>query len=139
MGLPDPRKSRWRSQSSDSSDRISLPCGCVRPFVGVAPVLVSELIGCVTVLFWSRTSLIAKNLFLRKQLAFYQEHKRKPQPLTDAARWTLVLCSRLFDWRSALVIVKPDNLIGWHHKGFNLFRRWRSGVAGRPCRVGFAN
>jgi hypothetical protein len=35
--------------------------------------------------------LIAENLFLRKQLAFYQEHKLNPQPLTDAAHWALVL------------------------------------------------
>ena len=63
--------------------------------------LVSNLIPLLTVVFRSRTSLIAENLFLRKQLAFYQEHKLKPQPLTDAARWTLVLCSRLFEWRSA--------------------------------------
>jgi putative transposase len=104
---------------------------CVKPLVAGALVLVSDLIRCMTVLFWSRTSLIAENLFLRKQLAFYQEHKRKPQPLTDAARWTLVLCSRLFDWRSALVVVKPDTLIGWHRKGFKLFWGWRSGV-GRP-------
>ena len=83
--------------------------------------LVSNLIPFLTVIFRSRTSLIAENLFLRKQLAFYQEHKRKPHLLTDAARWTLVLWSRLFDWRSALVIVKPHTLIGWHRTGFQRF------------------
>jgi hypothetical protein len=79
----------------------------------------------------SRTSLLAENLFLRKQLAFYQEHKVKPRPLTDVARLTLVLWSRLFDWRNALVVVKPDTLIGWHRKGFTLFWRWKS-RPGRP-------
>jgi hypothetical protein len=74
--------------------------------------------------------LIAENLFLRKQLAFYQERKRKPQLLTDAARWSLVLWSPVFDWRSALVIVKPDTLIGWHRKGFQRF--W--GCKSRPGR-----
>jgi hypothetical protein len=74
----------------------------------------------------SRTSLNAENLFLRKQLAFYQEHKARPKPLTDVARLSLVLWSRLFDWKSALVIVKPNTLIGWHRKGFKLFWRWKS-------------
>ena len=102
----------------------------VKALVGLARVLASNLLAFLTVIFRSRTSLIAENLFLRKQLAFYQEHKRKPQLLTDAARWSLVLWSRLFDWRNALVIVKPDTLIGWHRKGFQRF--WRS--KSRPCR-----
>ena len=79
----------------------------------------------------SRVSLVAENLFLRKQLAFYQEHKVKPRPLIDAARLSLPAWSRLFDWRSALVIVKPDTLIGWHRKGFKLFWRLKS-RPGRP-------
>ena len=45
--------------------------------------------------------------------------------------FTLVLWSRLFAWKSALMIVKPDTLIGWHRKGFKLFWRWRS-RPGRP-------
>ena len=80
----------------------------VKALTGFARVVLSNLIPFLTVVFRSRTSLIAENLFLRKQLACYQEHKRKPQLLTDAARWSLVLWSRVFDWRSALVIVKPD-------------------------------
>ena len=77
-----------------------------KALAGFARVLVSKLIPLLTALFRSRTSLI-ENVFLREQLAFYQEHKLKPQPLTDAARWTLVLCFRLFEWRSAQVMVKP--------------------------------
>jgi len=42
-----------------------------------------------------------------------------------------VLWSQLFDWRSALVIVKPETLIGWHRRGFKLFWKWKSRV-GRP-------
>ena len=40
--------------------------------------------------------------------------------------------SRLFDWRMALVVVKPDTLIRWHRKGFRLFWRWKSKPTGRP-------
>jgi transposase InsO family protein len=79
----------------------------------------------------SRAALSAEVLFLRKQLAFYQEHKVQPSKLTDAARFSLVLWSRLFNWREALMIVKPETLIGWHRKGFRLFWRWKSRL-GRP-------
>jgi transposase InsO family protein len=79
----------------------------------------------------SRAELSAEVLFLRKQLAFYQEHQVQPRKLTDAARFSLVLWSRLFNWREALMIVKPETLIGWHRKGFKLFWRWKSRL-GRP-------
>jgi len=69
----------------------------------------------------SRSALSAEVLFLRKQLAFYREHQIPPRKLTDAARFSLVLWSRLFNWREALMIVKPETLIGWHRKGFKVF------------------
>ncbi len=79
----------------------------------------------------SRAALSAEVLFLRKQLAFYQEHQIPPRKLTDAARFSLVLWSRLFNWRAALMIVRPETFIGWHRKGFKLFWRWKSRL-GRP-------
>ena len=74
---------------------------------------------------------MAENLFRRKQLAFYQEHQIRPHRLTAAARFSLLFWSKFFDWRNALVIVKPETLIGWHRKGFKLFWRWKS-RPGRP-------
>ena len=79
----------------------------------------------------SRTTLAAENLFLRKQLAFYRERKVKPLRLTDSARLSLLFWSRCFDWRDALVVVKPETLIGWHRKAFLMFWRWKS-REGRP-------
>lgn len=79
----------------------------------------------------SHSALSAEILFLRKQLAFYEERQTEPRRLNDAARLSMVLWSRLFDWKNALVIVKPETLIGWHRKGFKLFWRWKSRV-GRP-------
>lgn len=104
---------------------------CVRPLIGVGLAVVGEVARFVRTALRSRTSLVAENLFLRRQLAYYQEHKLRPQRLTDVARFTLLLWSRLFDWKSALVIVKPDTLIGWHRKGFKLFWRWKA-RPGRP-------
>jgi putative transposase len=79
----------------------------------------------------SRAELSAEVLFLRKQLAFYREHQVPPRKLTDAARFSLVLWSQLFHWKAALMIVKPETLIGWHRKGFKLFWRRKSRL-GRP-------
>ena len=33
-------------------------------------------------------------------------------------RVTLALLSRCFDWRGALVVVRPETKIGWHRAGF---------------------
>jgi putative transposase len=79
----------------------------------------------------SRARLSAEVLFLRKQLAFFQEHQVQPRKLTDAARFSLVLWSQLFNWRAALMIVKPETLIGWHRQGFKMFWRRKSRL-GRP-------
>ena len=93
--------------------------------------LITELFGSFGLALRSRTALSAEVLFLRKQLAFYQERKVRPRRLTAGARLALVLWSSLFDWRDALIIVKPETLIGWHRKGFKLCWRLKS-RAGRP-------
>jgi len=74
----------------------------------------------------------AENLFLRKQLALFQERKTKARRADDATRWLMSFLSQWFDWRNALVHVKPDTLIRWHRKGFRLFWRWKSRPTGRP-------
>jgi putative transposase len=80
----------------------------------------------------SRSALAAENLFLRKQLALFQERKVRPRRADDATRWMMATLSRMFSWREALVSVKPDTLIRWHRKGFRLFWRWKSKPTGRP-------
>jgi hypothetical protein len=71
------------------------------------------------------------NLFLRKQLALYQERRIKPRRPDPATRVALVLLSRRLDWRSMLTVVQPDTLIRWHRQGWRLFWRWKS-RPGRP-------
>ena len=104
----------------------------VRSLIAVFFGFASDLGQFLRSAFQSRTALVAENLFLRKQLAFYREHKVRPRRMSDAARLSLVLLSRLFDWRKALMVVKPDTLIAWHRKGFKLFWRWKS-RPGRPA------
>jgi putative transposase len=80
----------------------------------------------------SHAQLAAENLFLRKQLALYVERQVKPRRADDATRIALVALSRLIDWRRVLTVVKPDTLVRWHRKGFQLFWRWKSRPRGRP-------
>jgi putative transposase len=80
----------------------------------------------------SGVELRAENLFFRKQLAFYAERKIKARRINDGARLLFVFLSKLFDWKNALVIVKPETLIHWHRKGFRLFWHRKSKRRGRP-------
>jgi putative transposase len=77
-------------------------------------------------------TLAAENLFLRQQLALYQERQVKPRQVTNAIRLALVCLSRWFDWRSALSIVTPETFTRWHRQGFRWFWRWKS-KPGRPA------
>jgi len=80
----------------------------------------------------SRRALAAENLFLRKQLALFQERKLKPHRADDSTRLLMVILGRMFSWRDALVNIKPDTFIRWHRKGFRLLWRWKSRPIGRP-------
>ena len=80
----------------------------------------------------SRSALAAENLFLRKQLALFQERKVKPRRADHATRCIMVMLSHFFPWRGALVNVKANTFIGWHSKGFRLFWSWKSKPTGRP-------
>jgi putative transposase len=79
----------------------------------------------------SPMALAAENLFLRKQLALYQERHVTPRRATDATRLALVWLGRWFDWRQALTVVQPATFLRWHRQGFRLFWRWKS-TPGRP-------
>jgi putative transposase len=70
-----------------------------------------ELFTLIRLLISSHAAVIAENLFLRKQLALFQQRKVRPQPSTAATRASMVLLSRFFDWREALVVVKPETFL----------------------------
>ena len=44
----------------------------------------------------------------------------------------MILLSRLFNWRGALVIVKPETFLHWHRTAFRSFWTWKSRKRGRP-------
>jgi transposase InsO family protein len=85
-------------------------------------------------LFCRRSALQIEILALRHQLGVLQRSVKRPK-LTAADRLLWAWLSRVWaDWRSALVIVKPETVIAWHRKGFRLFWTWkvRCGQSGRP-------
>ena len=81
----------------------------------------------------SRATLHLENLALRHQLGVLRRSVKRPK-LTSADRllWTW-LCEVWSDWRSSLIIVKPETVIAWDRKGFRLFWSWkvRHGQMGR--------
>jgi putative transposase len=84
--------------------------------------------------FKSRAALQVENLALRHQLGVLNRSVKKPKlNAPDRLLWAW-LCGAWSDWRSALIIVQPETVIGWHRKGFRLFWRWkiRHGHPGRP-------
>ena len=69
--------------------------------------IVIDLFSLLFLLTRGRGKLAAENLFLRKQLAFYNERGIKPGRIDSAGRFTLVALSRLFNWKDSLVVVQP--------------------------------
>ena len=54
-------------------------------------------------------------------ISLYIERGVKPRRIDSVTRITLVLLSRLFDWRGALTVVRPETLIRWHRAEWKLF------------------
>jgi len=99
----------------------------------VLQILVSDCFSLRSALFRSRTAVVADNLFPRKQLALFQEREKKVKATAAPDRFVFSKLARLFDWRNALVIVKPATLIDWHRAAFRRFWRWKSRPVGRPA------
>ena len=83
--------------------------------------------------FAPRLELMAEILALRQQLAILNRTANLPSlRFQDRLFWgALAKCWQ--DWRSALLIVKPETVIKWHRQGFRLYWRWKS-KTGRPGR-----
>ena len=59
-----------------------------------------------------RAELAAENLALRHQLAILQQKSKTPRLCKRNRIWA--------NWRSALLIVQPDTLVGWQRHGEEL-------------------
>jgi putative transposase len=97
-----------------------------------ATALQSQLPILLRLVFLPRAALIAEILFLRKQLALFQERNARPRRATNITRLTMIALGHLFDWREALVIVRPETFVRWHRTVFRMLWRWKSKPLGRP-------
>jgi transposase InsO family protein len=82
--------------------------------------------------FQSRRQLLLENLALRHQLVVLNRNAAKPKFRNpDRLLW---ICLRAVwsRWERALVIIRPQTVIGWHRAGFRLYWRWKSRGSGRP-------
>src|SRR3989441_2104481 len=93
--------------------------------------LVADLIGLLVLTVRPRRSIEAENLLLRRQLALFKERGVKPRRIDAASRMSLAWLSRLCDWRSCLIVVRPETVVRWHRAGRRLFWRYKS-RPGRP-------
>jgi putative transposase len=107
----------------------------IRYFLNLALSTLRVLGVSLSATFKSRAALAVENLALRHQLGVLQRSVKRPK-LTAADRFLWAWLSRAWpDWRTALVIVKPETVIAWHRKGFRLFWTWKV-RRGRPGRLG---
>ena len=93
--------------------------------------LLGDLISLLVLTARSRRSIEAENLVLRRQLALFKERGVKPRRIDAATRLSLAWLSRLCDWRSCVIVVRPKTIVRWHRAGWRLFWRCRS-RPGRP-------
>ena len=93
--------------------------------------LLADLIGLLALTVRPRRSIEAENLVLRRQLALFKERGVKPRRIDAATRLSLAWLSRLCDWRSCVIVVRPETIVRWHRAGWRLFWRYKS-RPGRP-------
>jgi putative transposase len=97
--------------------------------------VIISLISTLLVSFRSRIALQAEILALRHQLAVLRRTKPRRIPLRTVDRLLWVILGRFWpEWHAALMLVKPDTVIGWHRRGFRFYWKWESrrGRIGRP-------
>jgi hypothetical protein len=82
----------------------------------------------------SRHQLGLEILALRQQVIVLKRKRPRPRLKRCDRLFWVALRSVWSQWSSALVIVKPVTVAGWHQAGFRLFWRWRSRASqtGRP-------
>src|SRR5215469_13802982 len=90
--------------------------------------LILMLLGSLIAGLRGQAALQAENIALRHQLTVLQRTQRTNRPvLQPADRYLWVWLSRLWsEWRSTLIIVLPETVIGWHRQGFHWYWTWKN-------------
>jgi len=85
-------------------------------------IFLTTLLATLSSILRSRAALELENLALRHQSGLLQRSSAKRPKLNRADRLLWIGLSRLWrEWRSTLVIVKPETVVAWHRAGFRLF------------------
>src|SRR2546426_8910431 len=104
------------------------------PFHRFAPVdLFAAFLAALVLSVRSRAALQLEVVALRHQLGVLQRSVKRPTLTSSDRLFWAWLCRIWPDWRSALVIVRPDTVIAWHRTGCRLFWKWKT-LCGRPGR-----
>ena len=104
----------------------------VRSALGWLPVMVEVFSSSLK----NRAALQLENIALRHQIGVLQRSAKKRLKLHNSDRLFWAGLSQVWsEWRSALVIVKPDTVLAWHRKASRVFWSWkvRRGKPGRPA------
>ena len=96
-------------------------------------ILAAQTLGLLAFARFHRVTIL-RMLVLRQQLTVYKRGARKPR-LKDRDRLFWSLVSRVWkDWRSELILVRPETVIRWRKRKFREFWRKKSGsTIGRPA------
>src|SRR5215468_3510406 len=108
-------------------------------FRTIVPVVI-DLIRLAFLAVHSRRALAAENLFLRKQLALFQERQVKPRRANDSTRWMMATLSRMFpEWKATSKGSRSDSYPGAPRSlpsKKNLWKRGRGGAHTSTVRQG---
>ena len=80
----------------------------------------------------NRADLLLEIAALRQQLDVYRRDSRPPRLRRGDRLFWIWLCRRWERWRTALVIVKPETVLGWHRAGYRAY--WRRKSRRKPGR-----
>jgi putative transposase len=122
----------WFARIRAGTPRVDPPCH-ERHNRGVLN-MVALLIRAVGLACRGHHELVLENLALRQQLNALKRRTSRPQLRTRDRLFWVILARTWRNWRSALVLVRPDTVVRWHRE--TLRRRWTRQSArnrvGRP-------
>jgi hypothetical protein len=91
----------------------------------------------LVVIAWLHRAARVRILALRQQLAVYKRKSKKPL-LRNRDRLFWSLLSKIWeDWKSELILVKPEAVLRWRERKFREF--WRKKSQNKPGRPAIPN
>jgi len=102
-------------------------------YLWARPLVRTHAAGTGADLLRGRTQLLAENALLRQQLLVLRRRIKRPAVTAVDRALLVLLVGRVRAWRRALLIVRPETLLGWHRADFRaLWRRKSRPGPGRP-------